>query len=262
MSERRERFLGSWARFLSFLIIHRRSIPSSVLKPLRGSAVGFVAFNTIFGMVVPNIDQSAHMGGLAAGFLAGLLLSRSWPVAPSRWVAVRRVAMTALCALALVVAVLAAAYRSETLVPPSERYEDVAEQLAPAVGEFDAIAAALSKLDLWAAHHDAASRKSCLLTTRDLTDRGVRNLARLRKARTPDAQLRALIDALDRAQSHQIDWLEATRRYLENGAAQDLEGAIVLQKTATDQAVDEFGMRQDRYLKDHRLIADADSATP
>ncbi|MGO9467224.1 MAG: rhomboid family intramembrane serine protease [Isosphaeraceae bacterium] len=253
---------GVLGALLSFLIIHRRSIPASVLKPLRGSAVGFVAFNTVFGMVVPNIDQSAHMGGLITGFLAGLLLSRSWPVVPSRWVAFRRVAMTALCAVALVVAALAATRRSETLVPPFIRYEDVVEQLAPASGEFDAIGAMLFKLDLAAARDDAASRRSCLVTIRDLTDRGARNLIRIRKATTPDAQLRALINVLERAQARQIDWLQAARRYLENGAAQDLEGAMLLQKAATEQAVDEFRRRQVLFFREHRLSASAESATP
>jgi len=253
---------GVLGALLSFLIIHRRSIPASVLKPLRGSAVGFVVFNTIFGMVVPNIDQSAHMGGLVTGFLAGLLLSRSWPVVPSRWVAVRRVAMTALCALALVVAALAATRRSESLVPPYMRYEDVAEQLAPAISEFDAIRETTSKLDRRAAGDDAAARQSCLSTIQDLTDRGARNLIRLRKATTPDTQLRGLIDVLDRAQSRQIDRLQATRRYVESGAAHELESAILLQKAATDQAVDEFRMRQVAYLREHGLIAEADRAMP
>jgi rhomboid protease GluP len=75
---------GVLGALLSFLIIHRRSIPSSVLKPLRANTVGFVAFNTILGVFVPIIDQSAHLGGLVTGLLSGLLLSRRWPVIPKR----------------------------------------------------------------------------------------------------------------------------------------------------------------------------------
>ena len=43
----------------------------------------------VLGAVVPNIDQAAHLGGLAAGFVSGLLLIGPWPVvpgrAPARW---------------------------------------------------------------------------------------------------------------------------------------------------------------------------------
>jgi len=92
---------GVLGALLSFLIIHRRSIPATVLKPLRGSAVGFVVFNTIFGLVVTIVDQSAHMGGLVTGFLGGFCLSRPWPVIRSAWVAIRRIAMTGVCALTL-----------------------------------------------------------------------------------------------------------------------------------------------------------------
>ena len=162
----------------------------------------------------------------------------------------------------MVVAALAATYRSETLIPPSERYKDVAEQLAPASDEFDAIAATLSKLDLAAARDDPASRQNCLRTIQDLTDRGARNLARVRKATTPDIQLRALIDVLNRAQSRQIDWLEATRRFVVSGAAHDLESAVLLQEAATAQAVGEFRMRRLAYRREHGLIAETDRAMP
>ena len=74
---------GTLGALLAFLIVHRRSVPGSVLKPLRSSALSFVVFNTLFGVAVPNIDQSAHMGGLAAGFVGGLLLIRPWPVVRS-----------------------------------------------------------------------------------------------------------------------------------------------------------------------------------
>jgi rhomboid protease GluP len=253
---------GVLGALLAFLVIHRRSIPASVLKPLRTSAVGFVAFNTIFGMVVPNIDQSAHMGGLFTGFMAGMLLSRTWPVVRSRWAAARRVAMTTLCVLALIAAAVAAEHRSENLVPPSMRYEDIAEQLAPAINEFDAIRDATSKLDLWGPRGDAAARRRCLVTIQDLSKRGARNLTRIRQATTPDPQLRALIDVLNRAQSHQINRLQVTRGYLESGTARELEVAILQQKTATDLAVDEFRIRQLAYLREHRLILEKDRATP
>jgi rhomboid protease GluP len=248
---------GVLGALLAFLIIHRRSIPASVLKPLRASAVGFVVFNTFFGLVVTIIDQSAHMGGLVTGFLGGLFLSRSWPVVRSAWITARRIAMTAFCALTLALAALAASHRSETAIPPSARYADVMEQLRPYLGEFDAIRESLAKLDLAAARDDV-SFEGRLRAIQDLTDRATRNLKGLRKTTTPDDELSALVGVLLRAQSHLIDCLQATSRYLgsESGAPRELETEIPRQKAATDHAVDEFRTRQLAYLRGHGLIAE------
>ena len=57
-----------------------RSVPSkpaqAALSGLKSTATGFVVFNIVFGLTLPNIDVAAHLGGLAAGYLCGLLLSR------------------------------------------------------------------------------------------------------------------------------------------------------------------------------------------
>jgi rhomboid protease GluP len=245
---------GVLGALLSFLIIHRRSIPASVLKPLRGSAVGFVVFNTIFGLVVTIIDQAAHMGGLVTGFVGGLLLSRPWPAVRSGWVTLRRAAMTVLCVALLALSVLAATHKSEILVSPSERYADVVEQLGPLRSEFDAIGDQISKLDLWKARDNGVENERCRRSVAELIDRGTRNLVRIRKTATPDEKLRELAGILLRAQSHQIDCLQAVGRYLEIGAIRDLEGAIQLQKTATEEAENEFRIQQLAYRRDHGLI--------
>ena len=46
------------------------------LAGLKSSGIGFLVYNLIFGLMQPNIDMAAHAGGLASGFLCGLLLSR------------------------------------------------------------------------------------------------------------------------------------------------------------------------------------------
>ena len=84
---------GMLGAILAFLIIHRHTVPATVLRPLRSSALSFVVFNTLFGAAVPNIDQAAHMGGLATGFLGGLLLIRPWPVVRSPWLSLRRLVL-------------------------------------------------------------------------------------------------------------------------------------------------------------------------
>ena len=109
---------------LAFLIIHRHKVPATVIRPLRSSALSFVVFNTLFGAAVPNIDQAAHMGGLATGFLGGLLLIRPWPVVRSSWLTLRRLVLgLALAGTLLGVGVGLIRWRERTL-PPLARYQD------------------------------------------------------------------------------------------------------------------------------------------
>jgi rhomboid protease GluP len=64
----------------AFLASHRSAIPAPVLSQMKGGVIAFVVYNTMFGLAIEGIDNAAHLGGLASGFLAGLLLQRPWPV--------------------------------------------------------------------------------------------------------------------------------------------------------------------------------------
>ncbi len=61
---------------LGFLTVQRHALPREALVPLAKNAGFFVVVNLAFGFVAPGIDVAAHVGGLAGGFLCGLLLSR------------------------------------------------------------------------------------------------------------------------------------------------------------------------------------------
>ncbi len=73
---------GILGGLLAFLLAHRRTIPPTVLRQLLKSVLMVVAFMAVLGVVVPGIDQAAHLGGLAVGFGSGLLLIGPWPVEP------------------------------------------------------------------------------------------------------------------------------------------------------------------------------------
>jgi hypothetical protein len=53
-----------------------------VVKAHRWSTLAFVVLNLALGAAVPNTDNAAHLGGLAAGFVLGWLLAR--PLQPDR----------------------------------------------------------------------------------------------------------------------------------------------------------------------------------
>ena len=66
---------GLYGVLLGFLARSRHSIPREVLQRLLSSALVFIAYNIIYGFMKTGIDNAAHLGGLAAGFLFGLAVS-------------------------------------------------------------------------------------------------------------------------------------------------------------------------------------------
>jgi membrane associated rhomboid family serine protease len=66
---------GVGGALLGFLLLRRDSIPAPVLVPLRNSMFSFIGYNVVFGLMMPGIDNAAHLGGLAGGIGCGLLLS-------------------------------------------------------------------------------------------------------------------------------------------------------------------------------------------
>jgi membrane associated rhomboid family serine protease/tetratricopeptide (TPR) repeat protein len=67
---------GVYGAILAFAQVLGGHLPGGVAEGLRKSSLGFVAYNLLFGLTAPNISNSAHLGGLAAGFVAGWLLVR------------------------------------------------------------------------------------------------------------------------------------------------------------------------------------------
>lgn len=52
------------------------TIPTSILRPLRNSSLLFTAYALAAGLLSSEVDNAAHLGGVATGFALGLLLSR------------------------------------------------------------------------------------------------------------------------------------------------------------------------------------------
>ena len=67
---------GVFGALLAFTIRQRGSIPESMLNRLRISTSIFVTFSLCYGFAAAGVDNAAHWGGLAAGFLIGLIGAR------------------------------------------------------------------------------------------------------------------------------------------------------------------------------------------
>ena len=68
---------GMFGVLLGYLALERHSVPMNVVKQLRSSGTTFLVYNLIFGFMVRFIDNAAHIGGLIAGFVGGILMSHS-----------------------------------------------------------------------------------------------------------------------------------------------------------------------------------------
>jgi rhomboid protease GluP len=73
---------GVFGALLAYMTVERGSIPPATLNHLRISTSTFVVYSLFYGFVQSGIDNAAHLGGLAGGFLMGLILAR--PLAAGR----------------------------------------------------------------------------------------------------------------------------------------------------------------------------------
>ena len=65
---------GVYGCLIGFLLMSRGSIPNKVLKGISSSALAFIAYNVFYAIGEEGIDMAAHIGGLAAGFLCGVIM--------------------------------------------------------------------------------------------------------------------------------------------------------------------------------------------
>jgi rhomboid protease GluP len=214
---------GILGALTAFLIVHRRAIPKSILKSFRGSLISVVVFMAVLGLIVPNIDQQAHVGGLVTGFLSAALLSRPWPVISSRRVTLRRLIAGVLIGGALACVVLAVVRRASAALPANVRLQAIQEEYQSIAG------AAPNTLILCTDFDNQKARAGHLKKIRALTGRALANLAALRRVTTSDARFRSHANALTEAQASQLAGLEVGARFLETGDPEVLPPAIRFQ---------------------------------
>ena len=64
---------GIFGVLIGFAIIHRHNMGESFKSFIKEIAI-LLGINLFIGLVVPNIDMAAHVGGLIAGFIGGLVV--------------------------------------------------------------------------------------------------------------------------------------------------------------------------------------------
>jgi rhomboid protease GluP len=109
---------GVFGAFGAYLLLRRDRLDPVAVKRTAGSLALFIGINMVIGITTPGIDMSAHIGGLIAGFVAGVaLLAGARPDARSivRAIAVAVVAVAATASALKVLPVPASVVRQHQL---------------------------------------------------------------------------------------------------------------------------------------------------
>ncbi len=96
---------GVFGALMGFIMLRGDSVPKSILARLRSSGLTFLALNLAIGFSIRWIDNAAHIGGLAAGFVCGVLMSYPLDRANKTSRAMRNLLTAAVGAVALFAAV-------------------------------------------------------------------------------------------------------------------------------------------------------------
>ncbi len=126
---------GVFGALLAIVLRQRDSIPPERLGPLRSYALTFIVANVALGFSVSFVDNAAHLGGLAGGFLAGAALSRPIVGEPRRN-PLARVALVAAGGAALLAA-LGLALVPRDLVDPHAEVDAFTSEVNALLGEID-----------------------------------------------------------------------------------------------------------------------------
>jgi rhomboid protease GluP len=137
---------GVFGGLIAFTLDARNRVPRAVMTEHRNSTLLFAGYSLFYGAVHPNIDNAAHLGGLAGGFLMGWLLARPIDIESRARASATRLAATA--GVAVAVLALMFAFASHPRAGVSERiafhrYLDNFDEREP-----DAIAASKKAFDL------------------------------------------------------------------------------------------------------------------
>jgi len=248
---------GILGALLAFLLLRRRAVPASVLAPLRSSALSFVVFNTLFGAIVPAIDQAAHMGGLATGFVVGLILAPKWP----RRESARGIARTALLSLlaALILTGLSATvlnWRAGNITAV-DMVRDFGRQFQPPYERFVELAKANVQVAKLLDQGDDPTARAELASLLDVAaERGRENLDDIAQIQTTEPRLQEVARLLQAAQTELNAGLEAVKQYLKTDDRALIEGpeGFVAHASAAAKHDQECQRLQYEYLLENGLI--------
>jgi rhomboid protease GluP len=259
---------GIFGALVGFLLIQHQSIPAAMIRPLRASATSFIAYNIFFGMMSQQIDNAAHIGGLATGFICGLLLSRRLPItAGSRGIGRRLVAAAGLAA-ALFLAARASVEHlaSDPLVRSDGRenqrfataFNDLMNVLEKPTRNYEALRGELNSLLDRLERTGRPSFGDQALVIRFLGELDA-DLSAMRRAEVPDPELRKVLDAFITCESNLRDAIAGLHPVVGHDLTAEIPepDLFAAKMNASNRAANEFVALRDRFVKEHGLVMEA-----
>lgn len=234
---------GVIGALLAYLVRERGSIPPAMMNRLRISTSIFVTYSLFYGFAASGIDNAAHLGGLAAGFVMGFIGARPLEAVQRGALQTPRIALAMLIAAATI-------FPAAHLAPDTSRVYREALALQKA---FDAFIAEERRLS--AAFEDVVGRvregklddKSALKELRgDLLPAWANAVARLAALELDaKAPLRSDYDLLLRYAHARHDMTAALADYLETGTPASRQ-RFADKRKETEAVLKEYGERQAR----------------
>ena len=232
---------GVFGALLAYTVRERGSIPPSMLNRLRISTSMFVTFSLFYGFANSGIDNAAHLGGLAAGYLMGFIAARPLETAARARGHAQKIAL----AVVIIAVALPSAAR---FAPDTSRVYRQALELQKAIESFAADERRLSA-DFEAMVKQARDNKLDDKTTlRALREKLIPAwndaVARLAALELDDkAPLRRDYDILLRYAQARRDMTTALADFLESGTPASQQNFID-KRAATETALKEYRERQ------------------
>ncbi len=263
---------GIFGGLLGYLAIRHREVPPAVLRPLRGGALAFVGYNTLFSLGIPKIDMAAHLGGLAAGFLCGLMMTavtRTPAEGGSRLVrAFTRLAVAATLTAGLALLGLEGidVARGRILADPNigpiitmnrnvvDSWNSYNAAASPLYQEFDRIGLGIDQITTDLQKEDVP--KETIQRDIDRLKRDSKAIgAKLESVPAGNAEIRTIRDHLVSAQSLQIRMLDSLAEFLATGDEAHIEGPRGF-VTSSNAYLEEFKTMESlrvAYFKTHKI---------
>jgi rhomboid protease GluP len=271
---------GIYGGLVGYLAIRHRDVPTAILKPMRSSAVAFIGYNLVFGLADKSIGTAAHVGGLATGFVVGLLLMLVSPRSTGSGGAARlfgRLGVVATVTLALCLLAregiklaserifadpkLGPIYRGVMFAAPEWNEFNVAAD--PVLAEFDQIGAELdritSQLD-----QGRVTPRSLLSKVDDQISHLNAIGNRIESLPAKNDEIRGIRDQITQARTHLGAALNALRLLIVNGDENLIDGkeGFLPSMNAYKKDFEQFGTLRDAYFKAHNLTPETPENSP
>jgi rhomboid protease GluP len=251
---------GVFGGLVGYLAVRHRDVPPAVLRPMRVGATAFIGYNTIFGLFASGIDMAAHLGGLATGFVYGLVLTAvssrhartAWGIGPL----LRRSIATVIAGAAVIGLTPKAMEfgRTKILADPAMAFNAFLTAANPTLLDFDRIADATQKLINQINEHAKPTAEITAALDRIKAESTTLG-EEIATIPAHNGELESIRGHLASAQTHRLRMLDSLREFLADGDKKHIDGPGGLAESAKacNNEIEQVMSLRAAYIKAHNL---------